>query len=212
MVIAQHDDEVAIWQVDFAGNPCGAWVLSCEGRGTALRLLSICDRRGLITVDPERTLDLMLNWAKDGDAPIDRDALESRLCLLSSLVEETRAARAKYVAAVRELEVRGGKRLAPLVWERPVPEPVPQTLDEWAAVADAPRIDVQSVAEEARQVAGLARYALGLWIDTEGRRNRRKYLRDDSAPSRLLPNTWREAAVSAYQSPFDLSATNTVRQ
>jgi hypothetical protein len=32
-----------------------------------------------------------------------------------------------------------------------------------------PLMDVQSVADEARQITGLARHALGLWIDTEGR-------------------------------------------
>lgn len=207
VVIEQHDDEVAIWLVDLAGNPCGAWVFPYEGPGTARRMLSICDRRGLITLDPDRTVGLMLKWAKDGDVSIERKVLESRLCLLSSLVEETRAARAKYVDAVRELEVRNGKRLAPLVWKRLTPEPVPQTLDEWAAASEL-RMDVQSVAEEVRQVAGLARYALGLWIDTEARRMRRKYLRDDFGPGQPLPQAWREAVVSAYQSPFDVSSTN----
>lgn len=211
VVIAQHDDEVAIWQVDLAGNPCGAWVFPYEGPDTARRLLSICDRRGLITVDPDRTLALMLKWAKDGDVPIDREALQSRLCLLSSLVDETTAARNQYVAAVRELEGRVGKRLAPLVWKRPVPEPVPRTLDEWAAASGLMRMSVQSVAEEVRQVAGVARYALGLWMDTEARRVRRKYLRDDFGPSQPLPQAWRKAAVSAYQSPLDVPSTSTCR-
>lgn len=212
MVVAQHDDEVAIWQVDLAGNPCGAWVLSCDDSGAARRLLSICDRRGLIAVNPDGPVAIMLKWAKDGEVPIDRDALESRLCLLSSLVDETRAARDKYVDGVRGLDVRGGKRLAPLVWKRPVPEPVPQTLEQWEAALEVPRMDVQSVADEARQIAGLARFALGLWIDTEGRRNRRKYLRDEFGPSQPLPPAWREAVVSAYQSPFELPASSTGRQ
>jgi hypothetical protein len=140
----------------------------------------------------------MLKWAKDGDVPIDRDALEFILCLLSSLVDETRAARGKYVDGVRELEGRGGKHLAALVWKRPVPEPVPQTLDEWAAALELPLMDVQSVADEARQITGLARHALGLWIDTEGRRNRRKYLRDVFGPSQPLPPAWREAVVVTF--------------
>jgi hypothetical protein len=210
VVVAQHGDEVAIWQVDLAGNPCGAWVLRCDDPGAARRLLSICDRRGLIAVNPDGPVAVMLKWAKDGDVPIDRETLESRLCLLSSLVDETRVARDKYVDGVRDFEVRGGKRLAPLVWKGPVPEPVAQTLDEWAAALGVPQMDVQSVADEARQVAALARYALGLWIDTEGRRNRRKYLRDEFGPSQPLPLTWREAVVSAHQSPFDLPATSGV--
>ena len=161
---------------------------------------------------PDGPVAVMLKWAKDGDVPIDRDALEFILCLLSSLVDETRAARGKYVDGVRELEGRGGKHLAALVWKRPVPEPVPQTLDEWAAALELPLMDVQSVADEARQITGLARHALGLWIDTEGRRNRRKYLRDVFGPSQPLPPAWSEAVVSAYQSPFDLPALSTGRQ
>ena len=212
VIVAQQGDQVAIWQVDLAGNPCGAWVLPCDGVDAARRLLSICDRRGLITIDPERTLGPLLRWAKAGGISIDREALESRLCLLSSLVEETRDVRATYIAAVRELEVRGGKRLSPLVWERPVPEPVPQTLDQWASASQLPRVDVQSVGEEALQVARLARYALGLWIDTEGRRSRRKYLRDEFGQSQPLSSSWRQAVVSAYGSPFDLLATSPKRK
>ena len=206
VILAQHADQVAIWQVDLVGNPCGAWVLPCVGVDAARRLLSICDRRGLIAIEPQRTVDLMLTLAREGDISVDRESLESRVCRLSSLVEETRDARADYVAAVRELEVRGGKRLAPLVWERPIPDPVPQTLDQWASASQLPQVDVRSVGEEARGVASLARYALGLWIDTEGRRSRRKYLRDDFGPSQPLSKAWREAVVSAYGSPFDLPA------
>lgn len=212
VIVAQQGDQVAIWQVDLAGNPCGAWVLACEGVDAARRLLSICDRRGLITIDPERTVGLLLRLAKVGDIPIDRGALESRLCLLSSLVEETAEARAKYIAALRALELRGGKPLAPLVWERPIPDPVPQTHDQWASVLQLPRADVQSVGKEALEVARLARYALGLWTDTEGRRSRRKYLRDEFGPSQPLSSAWRQAVVSAYGSPFGLPATSPRRK
>src|SRR5450756_306293 len=38
---------------------------------------------------PDGPVAVMLKWAKDGDVPIDRDALEFILCLLSSLVDET---------------------------------------------------------------------------------------------------------------------------
>jgi len=34
---SRQSDEVAIWQVDLAGNPCGAWVLRCEDPGAARR-------------------------------------------------------------------------------------------------------------------------------------------------------------------------------
>lgn len=212
VIVAQQGDQVAIWQVDLAGNPCGAWVLPCDGVDAAVRLLSICDRRGLITIDPERIVGLLLSLAKVGGISIDRGALESRLCLLSSLVEETRDARAKYIAALRALELRGGKPLAPLVWERCIPEPVPQTLDQWASASQLPRVDVQSAGEEALQVARLARYALGLWTDTEGRRSRRKYLRDEFGPSQPLSSAWRQAVVGAYGSPFDLPVTSPRRK
>ena len=207
MVLTQKGDEVAVWQIDLAGNACGAWVFQYDGPATALRLLAMCDRRGLVAVEPVEPvepIDLVLRWAKDAEVEINRETLEPRLCLLGSLVAETTSARKEYIAAVQQVEMTRGKRLAPLVWERAAPDPVPATLDEWSAADVIPRMDAESAGNQARQIAALARYGLRLWTDTETRRSRRTYLREDFGPSQPLPQSWRQAVVGAHESPFDL--------
>lgn len=204
VVLAQDKDEVAVWQIDLAGNPCGAWVFSYDGLTTALRLLALCDRRGLVSVDPVEPIDLVLRWAKDAEVEINRETLESRLCLIGSFVAETTSARKDHTAAVQRVELTHGKRLAPLVWERAIPDPVPETLDEWSTADVIPRMDADSAGDRARQIAALSRYLLFLWADTETRRSRRPYLREEFGPSQPLPQSWKQAVVRAHETPFDL--------
>lgn len=194
-------DQAALWLVDLTGAPCGAWVLPAHGAEAARAILSICDRRGLVTVDPGAPVDMIQGLAKIAGVDVDQSTIEGRLCSIPTLLQETAEARAAHSDAVRDLRRRDGKKLAPLVWDRSVPDPVPSSLDELAAAAGIQPIKDDGISA-ARQVASLTRWGITLWADTEGKRARRRYLRSQFGPTQPLPPSWRQAVKRAYAEPF----------
>lgn len=204
VVVTEQGDMVAVWQIDLLGTPCGAWVMPFEGESTARRLLAQCDRRGLITVDPAEPVELLGRWAREAGIQLDREVLTARVCTLPTLLEQTNEARTVWAAAIAEAEQRHNKRLAPLEWTRPVPDPIPTTVAELERASSVRVTSGDSDGRPALLVARLAQWAIQLWVDTEAKRARRPYLRQPFGPTQPLPSSWRAALKNAYQSPFQL--------
>jgi hypothetical protein len=53
IAITTYRAKAVLWQVSLAGPPTGAWVLPQRTLADATKLLSICDRRALITTSPK---------------------------------------------------------------------------------------------------------------------------------------------------------------
>lgn len=202
MVVTADGDEVSLWLVDLAGDPCGAWVVLASTPEDARRILSLCDRRALITVEPGTDIDMMLRLAKTSQVDISRSALEARICSIPEALAATASARCLHTEAVHAVEQRERKTLAPLRWERPVPNPVPNSVEHLAKAAAIRTMS--DGASAALTVSRLARWSIRLWTDTEGVRARRKHLRAQFGPTQSLPKPWREAVKAAYQTPFAL--------
>src|SRR3954470_22153732 len=53
VTLSKHGrSQVAVWQVDFAGFACGAWLLDARTKEHALAILNLCDRRAVIEDGP----------------------------------------------------------------------------------------------------------------------------------------------------------------
>lgn len=166
----------------------------------------MCEGRGLISVGPEDPVDHILELAKIVGVDVPRSTIESRICSIERLLGETDEARTLYAQAVRDVEERHGKKLAPLSWPRPVPTDHTDSVEGLMEVAGL-RVKADRGTELALQISYLARWAIGLWVETEGVRSRRRYLRDLFGASQPLPDSWRGAITEAYRQPLAVLST-----
>lgn len=201
-VIAVREDSVAVWLVDLAGAPCGAWVWTRLDNLMARRVLAVLDRRALIAVDPIESVASVCATAELASVRITEESLFDRICSIPELLMETSAARAKIEAAVKDEADVHGKKLAPMKWSRPVPSEVSNDVTSLLAQSGVAQL-ADSREALPLQISRLARWAIGLWTDTESKRVRRSYLRLRFGPSRPLPATWRRAVTRAYELPYE---------
>lgn len=202
IIVGMHAGQAVIWQIDLLGTPCGAWVKPYEGSSTARELLAKCDRRAIVTTNPVGAVNLLVEWAKDGDVPVDQADLRTRICSIPTLLDEVAKARHTYTTEVRDKEQREGKRLAALNWEVDIPGQVPTTFQ---ALLDCASVNTHTASPEVARVlitARLAQWAIRTWTNTESIRVRRPYLREPFGPAQPLPPSWRAAVTSAYDAPF----------
>lgn len=214
LVLTEQKGAVVVWQVDLLGHPVGGWEMRYEGTETAHTLLSLCDRRGLIAMSHTPLLTVLGEWADACGAKISVETLEARLCSIPLLLRESTAARSMYSEAVRELNQEHGKNRAALQWKRGIPDPVPETIDQLATSSGLHGPWEASCSPgigHALLLAGLTRWAIGLWIDTQSALRRRPYLREIFGPAQPVPPSWRAALSVAYRSPFDLRLPGTGR-
>lgn len=202
VVVTLRGDHAALWLVDLAGAPCGAWALPAATPGDAHKILSMCDRRALIAVDVEGATDAVLGLAKTAGVDIARSILDARICSIPGLLTETADARNAHGRAVRDIETQSKKRLAPLVWDRPIPDAVHTTHELMAAAGIRPMGSPETA--DALALAHLARWAIRLWVNTETIRARRSYLREQFGPAQSLPKSWRKAITGAFAEPFSM--------
>ena len=205
VVLTLRAGEAALWMVDLAGQPCGAWLLPASTKEEARTILGICAGRAFVAVRPENPIDHILELAETAGVDIARSTLEARLCSIDELLRETTAARAMYTQAVRDVQDRDGKKPSPLSWPRPVPAE-PDSVQRLMEVVGV-RVQGDRGTELALQIAYLARWAIRLWVETEGIRSRRRYLRDLFGPSQPLPPSWRDAITEAFRQPLAAPST-----
>ncbi|EWT04643.1 hypothetical protein N864_10640 [Intrasporangium chromatireducens Q5-1] len=190
--------QVAVWQVNFAGVACGAWLLDARNKEHALDILALCDRRAVIDDSPS-SVQLILELADMARVEIPEAVMKERLASLDGLLSATAAARRAHAEAVVAYGKSEGKKLAPLAWRTEVPPSLdqlrPSQYRGWAGKGTAPHAFGMSV---------LSRQLVQLWTDTETVRLRRKYLREQFGPAQVLPEAWRDAALAAYATPFGL--------
>lgn len=191
--------QVAVWLVNFVGESCGAWLLDARTKEDAQTILRICDRRAVIEDDPSAA-QLVLDHADKAGIEIPESQVKQRLARLDDLLSATAEARRAHHEAVAEYGKRQGKKLAPLTWRQDLPESV-KTLRGgqyrgWAGEGEPP---------PAFGLLVLSRQLVRLWTETETTRMRRKYLREQFGPQAALPDEWRDAALSAYASPYTLA-------
>lgn len=190
--------QVAVWQVNFAGVACGAWLLDARSKELALAILGLCDRRAVIEDGPS-SVQLIMELADKAGVEVPETMIKERLASLDALLSATAAARRAHTEAVAAYGRSEGKKLAPLAWRTEVPS----SLDElragqyrgWAGEGRAPH---------AFGVSVLSRQLVQLWTEAETARVRRKYLREQFGPAQVLPDVWRDAALAAYATPFEL--------
>lgn len=201
-IVTESNDDVIVWQVNMGGSPCGAWVHSAGDPTMPLRVLWQCDRRALVSPGGAAVIELLARIAKSAKVDVARSTLEERLCTVPDLLKATADARATYEARLREDAETSGRRYAPLEWDAPVPNPIP---DHQVALAEAASIRAfdDPTVGEALNLAYLTKWAIGLWRDTERTRSRRRNLRNRYGPQQPLPACWRRRITSAYREPFD---------
>lgn len=202
-VIVLSDESTAVWLVDLAGEPCGAWVWPALDSATARRVLSLVDRRALIAIDAANTLESVRAITAAGKLQLADETLSSRMCSIPELLAETGQARSDIEEAVKQEARAGKKKLAPMQWDRPVPTEPTSDLTALMTQSGIATVEDPRVAGPL-DVARLTRWAIRLWTDTEGKRARRSYLRQRFGLAQPLPAVWTKAITGAYDTPFEL--------
>lgn len=199
ITLSKHGrSQVAVWQVNFAGVACGAWLLDARSKEHALAILGLCDRRAVIEDGPS-SVQLILELADKAGVEVPETMMKERLASLDTLLSATAAARCAHSEAVAAYGRSEGKKLTPLAWRTALPHSLDQLragqYRGWAGDGCAPH---------AFGVSVLSRQLVRLWTETETARVRRKYLREQFGPAQVLPHVWRDAALAAYATPFEL--------
>ncbi len=201
----------AIWHLDLAGNPTGAWVVPeamlLRDRSTARQILRACERRALAAFDPTEALDVLGLTAAAARVPADIETVWGKhVCLLGRAIEETAQARVSYSQAVEIEKARTGRSLAPLEWPGQLPKTAPTSLAEFLSQAGvlAPA-GVSPAASAALALGRAVRWCLEVWTGTETARCRRPYLREAFGPAQPAPPSWRDAVTGAYKQVLPLT-------
>jgi hypothetical protein len=200
-VLTLDNNGAALWLIDLSGQPCGAWTSAPLDTEGAERLMGLLAGRALISVERKSLQDTLDAVAESAKVKTPQELVEHRLCSIADLLDDVAAVRRESAAAVRAEEDSGRKKLAPLRWKGTLPEGRDLTLDELRSFAGIVKAD-KALVGEALDTARVARWAIGLWTETEGARVRRPYLRRELGVAQPLPLSWRRAITLAYESPF----------
>jgi hypothetical protein len=195
----EADDEIAIWHVSPHGGPTGAWTYpQADVFGdaeTARRVLTLLERRAITARDPEDVsavltrlteaagLDLGPWWADQVFSPLDS-------------FRETVARRHELVATV-EAARREAANIAPLTWIRDF-DTMPADFEGLRRLSSLRAAVGPTVVKAAALTASrLLRWQVGLWLETEQVKGRRRYVRAAHGDPEALPPSWLAAVLTA---------------
>jgi hypothetical protein len=194
-------DSVAVWHVNSAGAPTGAWVRPqdevLDDAGHARELLSLLEQRAITG----SSLVMVGEWLErlSSVAGLDEPGTWWKDCLFSPVeaLQETVVRRGVYEAAVTA-ERQKNKSIVPLGWRHALPDDV--------AVADFAGLRAQAgiaipdgvaVISDALAVARVLAWLVGVWAETEAVKGRRSYVQAGYGAAEPLPPEWLHAVRAA---------------
>lgn len=203
VVLGEGPDDVkslAVWQINPAGAPTGAWVLphaeAFGSREAARRVLSTVERRAITAPDPATVplvLERLTAAAGLGDGVWWGDQLFSAVAAFGEIVER-RMVIESTVEAARE----ASKTITAVEWERHFPaDAEPKDFDALQQLMRVATPPGSPVVAEALSVARVLRWLVAAWAETEQVKSRRNYVRAAHGAPEALPRSWLAAVQTA---------------
>jgi hypothetical protein len=197
---ADEEDAVAIWHLSTEGLKTGAWVTSAAAAfadaETARSLLTRCTQRALLAWDPAEAITTLRALEEVADAP--RTDWGACAVAIPDLLVEVADIRAAYTKRVAE-EKATKKNIVDLDWPIDLPDPLPNTAEEFQRLARfAQLVAPTAAAAEALRISRLAEWLVQRWRENAVALGRRDYLRATFGQPTVLPPTWETRLADAY--------------
>lgn len=198
---------LVVWTVNVEGAAVGAWLFSeteaCTDRVIARRMLTLVERRSILTATPVAVADLLTKIAHT--AGLDVEATDWPMLDLRAAIAEVRELRDRYLNGIRTQRSRTGSKLVMPEFTWSLPADLPADIDALAdtlGVAE-PRDVPPLVARTLRLARALTR-VVAAWQEAEKIKARRPYLLDAFGPAVALPPRWLATVHAAYAAPLPL--------
>lgn len=198
---------VIVWTVNTEGAVVGAWLFpeteACTDRAIARRMLTLVERRSILTATPAAVADLLTKIAHA--AGLDVEATDWPMLDLRAAIDEVRELRDGYLNGIRTQRSRTGSKLVMPEFTWSLPDELPADID---ALAD--RLGVAEPGDVPPLVARTLRLARALtrvvaaWQEAEKIKARRPYLLNTFGPAVALPPRWLAIVHATYAAPLPL--------
>lgn len=199
-------DGVALWHVDEAGRPTGAWIVPqarayCD-RVAARQLLALLERRAVTGADVDVVAEVLgkLTVAAEADLPAGWWGARTFTAVGAVADVVRRREQCGRTVAARRGD---GRAAAPLRWERKIDAAaMPRDHEDLRRMARFATAGDSEVASEAVAVVAVLGWVLDRWRETEQVKNRRRYVLDAHGPIETLPPSWAGACAHARDGRF----------